>query len=75
MLVFDVPQAVLRRSTSMVREKSSERRRNGHLLLFLYRLSYRNLQLLAFPMRILNPFCSEQILLWSARLLWGSAGG
>src|SRR5260370_23278970 len=47
---------------------------HGHLLLFLYRLSYRKLQLLAFPMWILNPFRPEQILLWSARLLWGSAG-
>ena len=48
--------------------------RHGHLLLFLYRLSYRNLQLLAFPMWILNPFRPEQILLLSASLLWGSAG-
>jgi hypothetical protein len=48
--------------------------RHGHLLLFLYRLSYRNLQLLAFPMWILNPFRPEQILFLSARLLWGSAG-
>ena len=48
--------------------------RHGHLLLFLYRLSYRNLQLLAFPMWILNPFCPEQILFLSPRLLWGSAG-
>src|ERR1700733_11715990 len=48
--------------------------RHGHLLLFLYRLSYRNLQLLAFPMWILNPLCPEQILLLSARLFWGSAG-
>jgi hypothetical protein len=35
----------------------------------------RNLQLLALPMWILNPFCPEQILLWSAKLLWGSAVG
>src|SRR3984957_10508679 len=48
--------------------------RHGHLLLFLYRLPYRNLQLLAFPMWILNPFRPEQILLLSSRLLWGSAG-
>src|SRR5271169_2708223 len=48
--------------------------RHGHLLLVLYCLSYRNLQLLAFPMWILNPFRPEQILLLSARLLWGGAG-
>jgi len=31
--------------------------RHGHLLLFFYRLSYRNLKLLSFPVWILNPFC------------------
>src|SRR6266446_6018756 len=56
------------------RRRVENGKRHGHLLVFLLRLSHRNLQLLAFPMWILNPFCPEQILFWSARLLWGSAG-
>src|SRR5229473_3812868 len=76
MLVFRCPRKLyLRRqyfNGPCRRVQNGER--HGHLLLFLYRLSYRNLQLLAFPMWILNPFCPEQILLLSARLLWGSAG-
>ena len=43
-------------------------------LLVLRRLPYRDLQLLSFPVRILNPFCPEQILLLAASLLLGGAG-
>src|ERR1039458_6697937 len=76
MLVFRCPRKLYLRGQYFNgpcrRIQNSER--HGHLLLFLYRLSYRNLQLLAFPMWILNPFRPEHILLLSARFLRGSAG-
>src|SRR5260370_23946393 len=76
MLVFRCPRKLYLRRQYFNRPRRGVQNgeRHGHLLLFLYRLSYRNLQLLAFPVWILNPFRPEQILLLSARLLWGSAG-
>ena len=49
------------------------RKGHGHLLLFLCRLSYRNPQQFAFPMRIFKPFRSQQLLL-AAGFLLGSGG-